>query len=205
MIPFVRPPAPELWLDKEQAWLDKCYVLDASDGRLSLRPSQLDPFAWRWAGRSLREHFAAAIFAAGDAHCAYCDGLLGTTSDPQIDHFIPRTVAPFAALAWPNLFPACSRCNTVKKGQRWSCNLVRPDLDPVAEMFVAQPTQFGVKLAPNPCLCRRERARVRLTIRVFGLNDSRRMKARGDVLQLLTRGYRDALPEYRYLAAALPT
>ena len=202
---FSRPAPPAQWTEKESAWLTEQLWLEGDPPKLTARA--IDPLGWSWEGRTLRQHYVAVIFGEGDRHCAYCDGLLGATSGPQIDHFIAKHAAPWLALDWSNLFPTCSHCNSVIKGADWSCRLVRPDIDPVEDLFIYVPTPLGVAAKPHPALSRSERARVRLTIVVLGLNLPARMKARNDVLQHLERSSRlGEAPEpiqYRFLADAL--
>jgi hypothetical protein len=91
-------------------------------------------------------------------------------------------------LSWANLYPACYSCNTLHKRTQWSCHLLRPDADLVSpeedRSFVAvfkkwfdfEPMTGA--LSPAPDAPRSVRARVRLTIRVLGLNERTRCDAR---------------------------
>ncbi len=122
--------------------------------------------------------------------CAYCDGSLTETSRETIDHFLPESTFPELALAWDNLFPACDRCNSTYKGARWSCRLVRPDTDPVEDLFDFD-EQTG-RLRPRARLVWAMRVNVRLTIRVFRLNEGARCRARQRVWQNMLRAAGDA-------------
>lgn len=79
-------------------------------------------------------------------------------------------------MAWENLYPACDQCNSGSKQTKYSCALLRPDVDPVEE-WIEFHAETG-ELAPAPSLDRRTRARVRLTLRVFGLNTNDRCLTR---------------------------
>lgn len=86
-------------------------------------------------------------------------------------------------MTWSNLYPSCNNCNSTYKGKRWSCRLVRPDVDPVEAMFDFEP-ETG-RLAPAPELDSTNRARVRMTIMVYGLNTKERCAERLSILRHL--------------------
>lgn len=164
MIRFRRRPAPEFWSIKAAAW---------ESGTLQAK----DALGLKHEGRTLAKWFHELVRLEDEPPlCAYCDGEIDRTSQQTIDHFYPVHAARWLALTWQNLFPACSRCNSTYKRKQYSCRLLRPDEDPVQEMLDFDP-QTG-RLRPAPAIGRRERARVRLTIRVFGLNDPARCRAR---------------------------
>ena len=128
--------------------------------------------------------------------CAYCDGSLTEQSRETVDHFLPRHAFPELTLSWWNLFPACDRCNSEYKRMSWSCSLVRPDTDPVDTYFDFD-EQTGW-LRPNAGLDWPTRVNVRLTIRVFRLNDSHRCKARARLCRDLVNALkRDAQTQQR--------
>ena len=134
--------------------------------------------------RTIAQHFHDCVHAGGRLDlCAYCDGPLGETSPPAIDHFIPESVSRDLALWWNNLYPACTSCNSSHKRDQWACWLLRPDVDPVEKMIDFDP-ETGA-LMPAIDFDRKERARVRLTLRVLGLNTNARRAARKRALRLL--------------------
>lgn len=101
--------------------------------------------------------------------CAYCSGDLGEQSPETIDHFAPEARFPELGLCWFNLLPACITCNSIYKRDRWSCALVRPDVDPVDGWFDFDP--LDGRLYPAASLTDATIvARIRLTISVLGLN-----------------------------------
>lgn len=175
MMPFVRQPAPPFWAQKERQLAE------------ALISGQMLPkvMAWQHEQRSLAAWFHQAVRPpAMPRLCAYCDAALGETSAETVDHFIPQHARPELSLCWENLYPACSRCNQTAKGQKWSCALLRPDVDLVgATAWLAFARWFDFdpvsgRLRPAPEGTPRMRARVRLTLRVFQLNTEERCHAR---------------------------
>jgi len=136
-----------------------------------------DPLGWERDKRTLRDWFHAGVRAPEEPSlCAYCDGLLGTQSPLTIDHFLPISAFPLAALDWHNLFPACVECNSTHKRARYHREALRPDRDPV-EQWVEFDAEDG-RLRPDPRLDERTRARIRLSFMLFGLNRPRLRLAR---------------------------
>lgn len=179
MMPMRRQPEPAAWADKESSYLAK---LDKLSGKAPLH-------SWQHEGKKLAHWFHAEVRASSEPSlCAYCDGPLGETSPQTIDHFLPEQDFPELGLSWHNLYPACSSCNTVHKRKQWSCYLLRPDSDLIfvdeapsvlevfAKWFDFEPSTGA--LSPAPGAPRATRARVRLTIRVLGLNERTRCNAR---------------------------
>lgn len=47
--------------------------------------------------------------------CAYCEAKLGVEGkDMQVEHFHPKSIYQDEVVAWNNLLPSCSRCNSEK-------------------------------------------------------------------------------------------
>jgi uncharacterized protein (TIGR02646 family) len=163
--PLDRQPQPEFWAAREERF---------RKGDQSAKKA-LHGFQHKL--RSLADWFHEKVRPDGAALlCAYCDGPLEETSPKTIDHFIPEHADRGLGLTWTNLYPACVCCNSTFKGTRWSCNLVRPDRNPVERWFVFDLDTGRVNPAPE--LDRRTRAQVRLTTRVFQLNTEGRCMAR---------------------------
>lgn len=191
MNPFQRSEPPAPWSHWETEWRKK--------GRdLSSKRAFAD---WQSKLESLSSWFHRTVRTDGSTRlCAYCDGELGPTSPETIDHFLPehkcRALGIYeVALSWWNLFPSCVTCNSTAKGAKWSFLLLRPDTDPVSEYFDFDPEDG--KLYPAPGLGRLQRARVKKTIRIFGLNLGHRALARKTFLKHMrnarTAGDKDTL------------
>ncbi len=167
-----RQPPPLFWADKEKQYRD-----GSTEASKALH-------GWTKDNKSLAAWFHEVVRPAHDrSNCAYCDGPLNETSSETIDHFIPSHFDRDQGLCWPNLYPSCQKCNTGFKGKQWSCRLLRPDIDPVESLIAFDPNDG--RLFPAPERDARTRARVRLTIRVFGLNAPDRCKARRRVWRVL--------------------
>lgn len=109
------------------------------------------------------------------------------SSPETIDHFIPEHAAPKLGLWWSNLYPACSFCNNTAKRTKWSCHMLRPDVDLLPREGEADVEAFlrffdfdpeDGRLSPAPDTDPVTRARVRLTIGIFHLNEPTRCLAR---------------------------
>ena len=178
MMPFERQSPPAFWADKERQLGDKLRTRQPGH-------AIPDVLAWQHDSRSLAAWFHEQVRPASQPRlCAYCDERLGVTSPETVDHFIPQHAHPELALCWQNLYPACAFCNQTAKGTKWSCHLLRPDVDLCgATAHEAFSTWFDFdpdsgRLCPAPEASRRMRARVRLTLRVFALNTPARCQAR---------------------------
>lgn len=187
MTPFPRQARPSFWEEKERAFLQALAE---------------DPGAeFRWpvhAHRSLAWWFHEKVRPAREPRlCAYCDGELGVTSPPSIDHFVPISRDPTLGLAWTNLYPTCTSCNTSFKRDRWVPEMVRPDVDPVAGWFTVN---WKGEVAPNGALDQATRSRITRTIDVLGLNAKPRCVARRQVVALALREALETEPRGRALA-----
>jgi uncharacterized protein (TIGR02646 family) len=181
-MPFRKRPAPDFWAHKEAQW--RSHDQDEWTG--------LDPLGWRHQGRTLRDWFHAECREGGELPlCAYCDGPLQVTARATVDHVAPRSAFQALSLAWHNLLPACDLCNETYKGEQWSCNLVRPDVDPVDDWFDVDLDTGAMRpsaAVDDPLV----RARVRLTIVVLRLNTPDRCKARRNVVKAMRNAWKRA-------------
>ena len=188
MMPFHRRHAPAFWLEKERQWLD-------SLNREQWAAADRDPLRRQHEGKTLATHFHESVRHGDERLCAYCDGALLETTPETVDHFLPRTPRggfPVLALHWDNLFPACQLCNSAKR-DRWSCAILRPDLD--LSSNESDLSAFGRwfaldeitgKLSPAPEQKNRHlRYRIWRTIRLFRLNRPHRCKARSRERRML--------------------
>ncbi len=169
MTPFPREPAPAFWSEKERAWLERSAT--ASEAL----------HGWLHRGRSLAWWFHRCVRPRREPQlCAYCDGELGATSPPCVEHFVPVSRDRALGLRWSNLFPTCTTCNTVYKRDAWVPEMVRPDLDWVVGWFTVN---WRGEIAPSVGLDSVTRDRVRKTIDLLGLNAKARCIARRQVLE----------------------
>lgn len=172
---LLRLPAPTFWAEKEAAWL----------GHIAAgKKTSVDPLSWSYDAVTLRQHFHALV-REGPRTCAYCDGDLGVTSPEVVDHFEPKKLRPELQLAWSNLFPACTSCNTAK-GDQWDAALLRPDTDAVDGWVECDPESGEVRPALE--LDSATDARVRATIGILALNRPGLCRARRDAVRILSRG-----------------
>jgi uncharacterized protein (TIGR02646 family) len=198
MMPMRRQPAPAAWADKERSYLAK---LGKLSGKTALH-------GWQHESQKLAHWFHAEVRPSGEPSlCSYCDGQLDETSPKTIDHFLPEESFPELGLSWHNLYPACYSCNTLHKRTQWSCSLLRPDADLVSldedpsflavfkKWFDFEPMTGA--LSPAPGAPRTMRARVRLTIRVLGLNERTRCNARKNRWQDLRNAVKHPLDNPR--------
>lgn len=179
MMPFRRRSAPSFWSEKESAYLakrDRILGKDALSG-------------WQHQNRKLARWFHDEVRSHdGPDVCVYCDAWLREATPETIDHFIPEHAEPELGLSWQNLYPACSMCNSGAKRTKWSCRALRPDVDllPIegetadAEAFLRwfsfdpMTGKIGPALGADPIT----KARARLTIGIFRLNETTRCLAR---------------------------
>lgn len=184
MMAFRRRSAPAFWRDKERAYLFKRAGVSAKDALNG----------WQHDKKTLSRWFRDEVRPEGaPRNCAYCDTRLCESSPETIDHFVPEHAVPEWGLSWQNLYPACYQCNSGAKRTQWSCGLLRPDgdvagaesdnLQAFLRWFAFNP--YSGKLGPARRLDRKAKARVRLTIRILGLNESTRCEARHDAWNLL--------------------
>lgn len=125
--------------------------------------------------RSARLWLLDELLAWSSQHCAFCDGLGGTTNWP-VEHFKPkaRDKFPEAAYDWDNLYPCCERCQG--KGDAWVPDLLRPDEEGyefAAFFYYDYTADEGVALKPK-----QDNERARMLIRLYRLDDPERRAAR---------------------------
>ncbi len=171
MTPFPRQPEPSFWAEKERAWIEKAAVVSAAKAL----------HGWLHEGRSLAWWFHRRVRPPREPElCAYCDGQLGATSPPSIDHHVPLAQDPSLGLRWLNLFPICTTCNSTYKRDAWSAGMIRPDTEWVVGWFSV--TWRG-EIEPAAGLDAVTGERVRRTIAVLGLNAKERCLSRRRVLE----------------------
>lgn len=179
MMPLRRRPAPAFWDERERRYL---FATKRTPAKKALHKLQ-------YRRRSLADWFHGEVRDPSEPHlCAYCDARLIESSPETIDHFVPEHAVRELGLSWQNLYPSCAQCNSTFKGTKWSCRLLRPDvdllpgsgeegdLDAFLRHFYFDP--LTGRLSPAPGADPITRARVRLTLGVFHLNHPSRCLAR---------------------------
>lgn len=141
------------------------------------------PAAWTWgpekSGKTVRDHILPVLKKQTGSHCSYCDlYFVAAGSVESVDHFRPKAKGRWPALAytWSNLFYACGACQSEKQ-ERFDERVIKPDepgYDWMAHFRFNTITGFLVPRGGTT----QERLRARVTIKLFGLNQRDRPKAR---------------------------
>lgn len=121
--------------------------------------------------KSARQWILDELLAWSYHHCAFCDGMGGTTNWP-VEHFKPKAKSKFPELAyaWSNLYPCCEKCQG--KGDWWEDEpaLLRPDeidYDFTAFFIHDYTAPDGVALLANPLAGPEREKRAQLLIRIY--------------------------------------
>lgn len=83
-------------------------LIEAYDGGASF-----DPDHWR------HPRVLGALLALHGLSCAYCQGSLTPSDRGDVEHFRPKSIYWWLAYDFTNYFLSCSRCNRVRKGDRF--------------------------------------------------------------------------------------
>ena len=70
-------------------------------------------YPFRWPQRDCYQAIRKRLSDMTQAHCAFCDGRIGTESRETIEHFRPKSQFPSFAYQWDNLFPCCDMCHAI--------------------------------------------------------------------------------------------
>ncbi|MEZ5326723.1 MAG: hypothetical protein R3F19_16880 [Verrucomicrobiales bacterium] len=127
--------------------------------------------------RSAREWILDELLRWSANHCAFCDGMGGTTNWP-VEHFKPKSHYPEDGYAWENLYPCCEQCQG--KGAEYDDDLMRPDEEDYAfarYFWFDFTAPDGVALLPIAKSVV-ERTRAERLIKLYRLDDRKRRQAR---------------------------
>ena len=115
-------------------------------------------------------------------HCGFCDLRPLRQMGATVEHFKPKSLHPFLAYVWHNLFPCCSNCQ--KKGEFFSRLLLKPDVVGFEfnDYFVYNYSTG--ELEPNPSVSTQNQDRAEETRKLYRLNDFERPEERKQVLEL---------------------
>ena len=186
---LTRPDTPAPLAQHGDAWADRWLANHAASKK----------FRWpQHEGRPLNQLLLPALLAMTQAHCAFCDGVLGPESPETIDHFRPKARFPEHAFRWPNLFSAYATCQQAK-GERWDEKLLKPDAPEhsFSDFFLCDADSGEVH--PNPAVSATDRARAQVTIEILELNDHHRPQARRTAWgSFRRRGLEAELDDYSY-------
>ena len=133
------------------------------------------------------------------AHCAFCDEVLGTGSRETVEHFRPKSNIQFQSLAyqWDNLFPCCDLCQSQKREQ-FEEGLLKPD---EADFAFARYFVVNFKtgeIEPSPHADQPLQDRAKITIQIYGLNLPTRNNARKREWEHFCRDPEPFLDDYNY-------
>lgn len=164
---LVRPPSPSCLATNAANWTQKF---------VSAR--QQDPkYKFSWPNQNCYQAIRQELSKMTHAHCAFCDGGIGTESRKTIEHFRPKSQFPELAYHWDNLFPCCDVCQSTK-GEKFSTDLLKPDeADYKFDDYFIANYKTGA-LEPSPHVDQIMQQRAKITIQLYGLNSPERNKAR---------------------------
>ncbi len=158
-----RLPGPGWLKEKSQQWQQECKVGNANPGSID------------FGEKEKREEVVDTLSDMTKEHCSFCDAFpMGKMLEDTIEHFRPKAKFPELAYEWENLFLACRKCQKAKR-DKFDEKLLRPDKNSYSfDRYFDIETDTG-KLKPNINASKEDQERAELTIKLYGLNDSRRL------------------------------
>ncbi len=128
--------------------------------------------------RNYWKHIRKDLYDAYDGICAYSAHWIPFTDNPNVDHYLPKSIRPDLAYEWNNYRLACSYANTLKK-----------DFQDVLDPFQICNDMFfldfpSLLVIANPALTEKEKKSVEKTIDRLKLNDDRYINVRSRWLEL---------------------
>ena len=177
MIHLVRPAEPDDLIRNHARWTDRWTASCVSGQKIE------------WATRAAKNALKAPLLALTRGKCAFCESVLNVTSFIEIEHYHAKTVKQELVFHWPNLFPACGRCNNKKNDVDHQGRLLKPDEEnPEPLLWLHRATG---ELQPHPNLAPHEAKRVDATIEAYDLQRGplciERLKKMGFVERWLRR------------------
>jgi uncharacterized protein (TIGR02646 family) len=150
-----RTPAPPLLTQNRDRWTVRWQeICAAGTGR-------------DWATRRAKRLLQEALHPLSFGKCTFCEGLLGVTTDLEVEHYYPKIIRTDLAFAWINLLPSCRLCNRSKRDQDHQGALLKPDEEDPEPFFWIHPDTG--KLEADPSLDEPARHRAMETIRLCDL------------------------------------
>src|SRR5580658_10200673 len=93
----------------------------------------------KWATEFARKTLSDELQKLTFGKCAFCEGLLGVMTYPEVDHYVAKTARPELTFDWQNLFPVCRWCNRAKADIDHGGLLIKPDVDDPESMLWLHP------------------------------------------------------------------
>jgi uncharacterized protein (TIGR02646 family) len=124
-----------------------------------------NPTNKEWQGKEFWRDVLTDLATGHNNICSYCAQWIShPTGQPTIDHYIPKSVAPFSAYEWSNFRLCCSQLNT------WKSNF-----QDVVDPFVIALNSFQLDfdtlmIKPNPELTQAAQEQINATLRRLRLN-----------------------------------
>ena len=139
------------------------------------------PTTEQWARKDYWKIIRKNLYHTYNGICAYSAHWIPFTDNPNIDHYIPKSIRPDLAYEWDNYRLTCSYVNTVKK-----------DFQDVLDPFQICNDMFfldfpSLLVIANPALTETEKKKVGETRDRLKLNDERYISVRNRWLKLYCR------------------
>lgn len=148
MIHIIRPPAPDGFSDRSQHWNEQYAVESRHNPSLTI--SQF----WSHIRPEIRAD-ATALKNSFHDKCAFCESKISHVSNPQVEHYRPKSTFPNLTFTWDNWLISCGRCNENKWSHFPQCDgspcLINPLEDEPSlhidfvESFAIEITERGKK------------------------------------------------------------
>ncbi len=161
MIPVKPQPEPSIFDQKVRIPGNKFLKKLAQLQRTSIPRPTAKQWAYHDEWTRVRPHMRNAY----KGRCAYIAHWIPDSSNPNVDHFIPKSVEPWRAYEWSNYRLACPLVNAHKK-----------DYQDILDPFTIQNDWFFLKfpslmLEPNPNLPKQIQEQIQTTIDRLKLNE----------------------------------
>ncbi|WP_391564527.1 HNH endonuclease [Sinorhizobium meliloti] len=163
MIKLTKSKEPEILQKNRVSW-EKTLFDHAASGT---EPTQAD------LNRYNHPDIKSALLAETGEKCAYCESKIRHITYGDIEHIVPKRLAPEHRFKWDNLTIGCDTCNT-KKGIKE--NLIDPYRDDPETEFVV----MGPMLLPDP-----QSDRAKVTESALDLNRKALMERRAERIKAL--------------------
>jgi len=169
-------PAPSTLLANKTAWTNRWKGISASKAKGD------------WATKKARKLLKEALRPLTYGKCAYCESILDARTEPEIEHYVAKSISPNLAFEWNNLLPACHGCNNAKGDQDHQNVLLKPDAEDPEPYFWVRPDSGQIEA--RDALSKAKQHRAGKTIRICGL-DTGKLRDSRYLMMLGLRGLLD--------------